>query len=229
MGIFSRLSDIMNSNLNALLDRAENPRKLIRLVIQEMEDTLVEVRSGAVRMIADRRETERRLKALQRDAADWQRRAEFAVERGREDMAKAALLAKARVGQAIAEAEAQNAAITEAIAKQNEDVGALQAKLDEAKSREKAILVRHQSAAARLKARGNLYDQRITDAFARFEQVERNLDIMEGKVEAYDLGRRPTQGMAPGITDEFASLEADAGVERELEALKSRLGKDKAA
>ena len=225
MSIFSRLSDIMNSNLNALLDRAEDPQKLIRLVIQEMEDTLVEVRSAAVRMIAERREIERRLATLRRDAAEWQRRAEFAVERGREDMAKAALLAKARIGQAIAEAEAQVAAIMDAIGKQNEDVGALQAKLDEAKSREKTISVRSQSAASRLRVRSSLYDQRITDAFARFEQVERNLDVMEGKVEAYDLGRKPAR---PGIEEEFAALEADAGVERELEALKIRL-KDRAA
>ncbi len=225
MSIFSRLSDIMNSNLNALLDRAEDPQKLIRLVIQEMEDTLVEVRSAAVRMIAERREIERRLVALRRDAAEWQRRAEFAVEREREDMAKAALLAKARIGQAIAEAEAQVAAIADAIGKQNEDVGALQAKLDEAKSREKTILVRSTSAASRLRVRSSLYDQRITDAFARFEQVERNLDVMEGKVEAYDLGRKPARGT---VEEEFATLEADAGVERELAALKSRL-KDKAA
>jgi phage shock protein A len=225
VSIFSRLSDIMNSNLNALLDRAEDPQKLIRLVIQEMEDTLVEVRSAAVRIIAERREIERRLVTLRRDAAEWQRRAEFAVERGREDMAKAALLAKARVGQAMIEAETQMAAIADAIGKQNEDVGALQAKLDEAKSREKTILVRSQSAASRLRVRSSLYDQRVTDAFARFEQVERNLDVMEGKVEAYDLGRKPARAT---VEEEFAALEADAGVERELEALKSRL-KDKAA
>lgn len=225
MGIFSRLSDIMNSNLNSLLDRAENPQKLIRLVIQEMEDTLVEVRSAAVRMIAERRESERRLATLRRDAEAWQRRAEFALERGREDMAKAALLAKARVARAMAEAEIQINAMVEALGKQNEDIGTLQAKLDDAKTREKAILVRSQSAASRLRVRANLYDQRITDAFARFEQVERNLDVMEGRVEAYDLGRKSA---VPKIGDEFAALEADAGVDRELEALKSRL-KDKAA
>jgi Phage shock protein A (IM30), suppresses sigma54-dependent transcription len=142
MGIFSRLSDIVNSNLNALLDRAEDPQKVIRLVIQEMEDTLVEVRSAAVRLIAERREGERRIVALTRDRDEWQRKAEFAVQRGREDLAKAALLAKSRAAQAIAEAQTQIDAVQAAIAQQNEDVGKLQAKLDDAKSREKAILLR---------------------------------------------------------------------------------------
>lgn len=227
MGIFSRLSDIVNSNLNALLDRAEDPQKVIRLVIQEMEDTLVEVRSAAVRLIAERREGERRVAALTRDRDEWHRKAEFAVQRGREDLAKAALLAKSRAAQAIAEAQAQIDAVQAAIAQQNEDVGKLQAKLDDAKSREKAILLRQQSATTRLKVKQSLYDERVTDAFTRFEQVERNLDLMEGRAEAYDLGRRPAE---PSVAEEFAALEANDQVERELAELKSRIKpEDKAA
>lgn len=227
MGVFSRLSDIVNSNLNAMLDRAEDPQKLIRLVIQEMEDTLVEVRSAAVRLIAERRELERRIAALTRDQDEWHRKAEFAVQRGREDLAKAALLAKSRAAQAIAGAQAQIEAVQGAIAQQNEDVGKLQIKLDDAKSREKSILLRQQSATTRLRVKQTLYDERVTDAFARFEQVERNLDMMEGRAEAYDLGRRPA---APTVSEEFAALEADDKVERELAELKSRIKpEDKAA
>lgn len=227
MGIFSRLSDIVNSNLNALLDRAEDPQKVIRLVIQEMEDTLVEVRSAAVRLIAERREIERRMAGLVRDRDEWQRRAEFAVSRNREDLAKAALLAKSRAAQAIAEAETQVAAVQDALAHQNEDVGKLQAKLDDAKSREKTILLRQQNATTRLKVKQTIYDQRVTDAFARFEQVERNLDMMEGRAEAYDLGRRPA---VPSVAEEFAALEADDQVERELTEIKTRIKtEDKAA
>jgi len=218
MGIFSRLSDIVNSNLNALLDRAEDPEKIIRLIIQEMEDTLVEVRSAAVRSIAEKKALERKAAELRAQQDDWQRKAELAITKGRDDLAKAALHAKARVAQTLAALEQQLAQLSEALARQNEDIGKLQAKLADAKAREQSLATRQKTAATRLKMRTKLYDERITDAFARFEQVERTLDEMEGQVEAFDLGRKPA------LADEFATLEADAGVDEELEALKSRLG-----
>jgi phage shock protein A len=218
MGIFSRLTDIVNSNLNALLDRAEDPEKIIRLIIQEMEDTLVEVRSAAVRSIAEKKGLERKAAELRAEQADWQRKAELAITKGRDDLAKAALHAKARVGQTLGAHERQLAQLSEALARQNEDIGKLQAKLADAKAREQSLATRQKTAATRLKTRARLYDERITDAFARFEQVERTLDEMEGQVESFDLGRKPA------LVEEFATLEADAGVDEELEALKSRLG-----
>ncbi len=218
MSIFSRLTDIVNSNINSILDRAEDPEKIIRLIIQEMEDTLVEVRTAAVRTIAERKELERRAAGLQQQHDEWERRAEFALTKGREDLAKGALLAKARAAEALKQLEHQIAQIVEALAKQNEDIGKLQAKLADAKMREKAIVARHKSAAGRLKIRATLYDERITDAFSRFEQVERSLDEMEGKVEAYDLGRKKS------LAEEFSGLESEANVEEELAALKQRLG-----
>jgi phage shock protein A len=218
MSIFSRLADIVNSNLNALLDRAEDPEKLIRLIIQEMEDTLVEVRAAAVRTIAEKKELERRLETLRREQDEWQRKAEFALVKEREDLAKAALLAKTRLGDSVATSARQLAQIEAGLAKQNEDIAKLEAKLKDAKSRERSIVTRQKTAAARLKVRAKLYDERIGDAFARFEQVERALDELEGKVEVYDLGRKKT------VADELAEIEADAGVERELAELKQRLG-----
>ena len=218
MGIFSRLADIVNSNINAILDRAEDPEKIIRLIIQEMEDTLVEVRSSAVRTIAEKKEIERRVATLEREQEEWQRRAELAVTKGREDLAKGALLAKARVAEALVTLQHQRQQIEDALAQQNEDIGKLQAKLADAKLREKAIAARQKTAVNRIKLRTRLYDERITDAFARFEHVERALDEMEGKVEAFDLGRKKTQA------DELAGLEAENGVEEELRALKERLG-----
>jgi phage shock protein A len=218
MGIFSRLTDIVNSNLNSLLARAEDPEKIIRLIIQEMEDTLVEVRSATVRTIAERKELERRAAGLKRDEEEWERKAELAVTKGRDDLARGALHAKARVSQTLHETETQLAQLVEALNRQNEDIGKLQAKLNDAKARQRAIVARHKTAANRIKLKTKLYDERITDAFARFEQVERALDEAEGKVEAFDLGRQPA------LHEEFAQMEADASVQEALDRLKARLG-----
>jgi phage shock protein A len=218
MGIFSRLADIVNSNINSILDRAEDPEKIIRLIVQEMEDTLVEVRSTAVRAIAEKKELERRIETLRREEGEWQRKAEFALFKEREDLAKAALLAKSRIGESLTTSERQLAQIEEALQKQNEDIQKLEAKLKDAKAREKTIVTRQKSAAARLKVRTKLYDERIGDAFARFEQVERALDELEGKVEVYDLGRKKT------LTDELTELEANSAVDEELAELKKRMG-----
>jgi phage shock protein A len=217
MTIFSRLSDIMNANLNSLLDRAEDPAKLIRLVIQEMEDTLVEVRSAAVRVIAERKELERRIAGLGRERDEWARKAEFALTRDREDLARGALMAKAQVVRSLDEAELQLTHIVQGLEAQNADLAKLQAKLADAKSREKILLSRRTTASAQLKLRGKLYDGRVTDAFTKFERIEQALDQMEGKVEAYDLGRPKT------LADEFADLETDQAVTEELAALKAKI------
>ena len=220
MTIFSRLSDIINANLNALLDRAEDPAKLIRLVIQEMEDTLVEVRSGAVRVIAERKELERRIAALAAERDEWARKAEFALTRDREDLARGALTAKAQLFRQLADAQLQLTHIVQGLEAQNADLAKLQAKLADAKSREKILANRHNTAAAQLKLRGKLHDVRVTDAFSKFERIELALDEMEGKVEAYDLGHN---GQGKTLADEFADLEADQAVTDELAALKAKL------
>jgi phage shock protein A len=221
MGIFSRLTDIVNSNIVALLDRAEDPQKIIRLIIQEMEDTLVEVRSSAVRTIADRKELERKITALGRERDAWQAKAELAIEKGREDLAKGALMQKSRAVEAIKAGEEQLADIEAAFQRQNEDVAKLQAKLDDAKSREAAMLARAKTSQARLKTRGALYDSRVDDALSRMQHVERALDELDGKVEAYDIGRTDR---GPSLAQELATLETDTKVEAELAALKERMG-----
>jgi phage shock protein A len=221
MGIFSRLTDIINSNLNSILDRAEDPEKLIRLVIQEMEDTLVEVRSSTVRTIAERKEIERKLSQLNRDLEEWQRKAELALSRDREDLAKGALVAKSKIAEQIDVLEHQLVHIEEALAKSSEDISRLQEKLTDAKKREKAIVLRHKSAASRLKVNTQIHDDRINDAFARFEQVERNLDELEGRAESMDIGRKRT------LAEEFSDFEASTKVEQELADLKARMHNSK--
>jgi len=225
MTIFSRLGDIINANLNALLDRAEDPAKLIRLVIQEMEDTLVEVRSGAVKTIAERKELERRLATLAAERDEWGRKAEFALSRNREDLARGALVARTQMTRELEEAQKHLAALVAGLEAQNDDMAKLQAKLADAKSREKTLLARRATAQAQLKLRGKLHDARVGGAFAKFDELERTLDQMEGKVESYDLGA--AGGQPKSLADEFAALEAEGSVEAELAALKARLNTNK--
>jgi phage shock protein A len=219
MGIFSRFTDIINSNLNSILDKAEDPEKLIRLMIQEMEDTLVEVRSTAARAIADKKEITRKLDALESEAGDWEKKAELALDKGREDLAKAALAEKALSLKSAESLRVQQSALAEGLEKLNEDIGSLEDKLKDAKARQQAILSRHHTAKKRLEVRKRLHDYRIDDAFIRFESFERRMDHLEGQVESYDLGAK-----RGGLAQEISDLESQEQVERELEALKSRRG-----
>src|SRR5690606_6758047 len=157
MGIFSRFSDIVNSNINAILDKAEDPEKIVRLMIQEMEETLVEVRSAAARAPADKKELTRNLSALEREAKDWEGKAALAIEQGRDDLAKAALAERARVQAWMRSLESEHQSITDGLAKLNEDIARLEEKLADAKARRNAILARHQPAARRLEVRKRLH------------------------------------------------------------------------
>jgi phage shock protein A len=218
MGIFTRFSDIVNSNINALLEKAEDPEKMVRLIIQEMEDTLVEVRSAAARAIADRKQLDRHLAEARREGDDWARKAELAVRKGRDDLARAALSEKARADQRVTSLDDQCAQVEEALARLNDDMARLQEKLADAKTRQKAMVMRHRTAGHQLEMRRQIHESKIDDALVRFEQFERKLEDVEGRVEAYDLGQRRDLGR------EFASLEAGDSVEAELNALKQRLG-----
>jgi phage shock protein A len=219
MGIFSRLTDIINANLNSVLDRAEDPEKMIRQMVHEMEDTLVEVRSNAARMIADRKSIERRRQRLGEAQQEWQRKAELAVTKDREDLARAALIEKAKLAEDLKGLDEELVHLDDALAKYEADIAKLEAKLGEAKAKQKVIVARHATAASRLKVRRQVHDRRIDDAFVRFEQMERRVDRVEGEVEAFDLGRART------LADEIDELVTGGAVDEELEALKARLGK----
>lgn len=223
MGIFTRFSDIVNSNINAILDKAEDPEKIVRLMIQEMEDTLVEVRSAAARSIADKKDLNRKIERLDRDSNDWDQKAELALRKGREDLAKAALVEKSRVTAAVDLLKQDYLAVDEGLAKLNEDIARLESKLEDAKSRQKALLARHKTANSRLAVRKKIHDYKIEDAMVRFEQYTRRIDDVEGRVEAYDLG------LPKDLHHEFASLEAEESVNEELDALKRRVATDTAA
>ena len=219
MGIFSRLTDIVNSNITALLDRAEDPAKMIRLIVQEMEDTLVEVRSDAARLIADRKEIKRRLRRLDDAQTEWQKRAELAVQKGREDLARAALIERAKLADLVKTLEDDDVMLHERMGHLDEDIMRLQAKLAEAKAKQVGLMARAQTANARFAVREQLYDGRVDNAMARFDAIEKKLDEMEGRVEAFDLGKG-----AKTLADEIADLEAESQIENELAKLKADLG-----
>lgn len=218
MSIFSRMNDIINSNINAMLDKAEDPEKIVRLIIQEMEDTLVQVRSAAARGIADRKQLERRITNVGAEEAEWRRKAELAVSKDRDDLARAALAERARASDALTVLEAHRDEVVDGLEKLNDDIAALQEKLADAKQRQKSLQVRRDTASQRLEVRRRIADERIDDALGRFEYFERKMEHMEGKVEAYDLGK------SRGLSEEFAELESNDQVEQELASLKQRVG-----
>jgi len=221
MGIFTRFSDIVNSNINAILDKAEDPEKIVRLMIQEMEDTLVEVRSAAARSIADKKDLNRKIEGLDRERRDWNDKAELAMRKDREDLAKAALVEKSRVAGAVDVLKEDYLVVDEGLAKLNEDIARLESKLEDAKTRQKSLLARHKTASSRLAARKKIHDYKIDDAMVRFEAYTRRIDDVEGRVEAYDLG------LPKDLGHEFAGLEAEESVTKELDALKKRLAAEK--
>lgn len=218
MGIFSRLSDVINSNIHAMLDKAEDPEKMVRMIIQEMEDTLVEVRSTSVRTIARKKELQRLLGQLNAEAADWQAKAELALSKDREDLARGALAAKNRALEQTLLYEKELAHIGEEIGRLDEDTGKLKAKLADARQRQKAIVLRSQSVSSRLKVKSTIHDGRMQDAMLKMEQYEGKIDRMEAELEAYDLGTR-------SLADQFAQMQTADQVEDELAQLKARLAK----
>ena len=219
MGIFSRMGDIINSNLNAMIDKAENPEKIARLIIQEMEDTLVEVRTDAARNIAERKELSRKVEAYTERAADWGKKAEIALEKDREDLARGALQAKQQAEQMATVVEQEIEILDEAVAKADTDLAKLQSKLDEARAKHKALMMRGSVAKNQIKMRSKITDHKVDDALARYERMERKVDELEAQVEAFDLGT------GESLESQFAQLEADEAIENELEALKASIRK----
>jgi phage shock protein A len=223
MSIFSRLSDIVSSNLNAMLDRAEDPEKTIRLMIQEMQETLVEVRAGAAKLIADRKEATRTLSRIEAAAAEWMKKAELALSKDRDDLAKGALVEKAKLEETGTLLQHDLAAVDEALARHEADIVKLEAKLREAKAKQKTMLTRTQAATAQIRVRKQVHDTRIDDAFTRFEKLERRIDSLEGEAESFDLGQGARAQGTGTLSDQIAALEVDSAIEEEFTKLKERV------
>ncbi|WP_096086337.1 phage shock protein PspA [Agaribacterium haliotis] len=216
MGIFSRFADIVNANINAMLDGAEDPAKMIRLIIQEMEETLVELRSSCARLLADKKTLQRRSKLVQDEALQWQDKARLALSKDREDLARAALAEKAEAEQAVAAFELELQSIDEQLAGLEDEVSQLQARLDEAKARQQELTRRSATAEQRLRAKKQLHERKVDNTLNKFELFQRRLDELEGKVESYELGKRD-------LAQEIEELGKDDELSRELERLKKEM------
>ena len=218
MGIFSRFTDIINANINSILDKAEDPEKMVRLIIQEMEETLVEVRTQSAKLIADKKELGRRTEKMVKEASEWERKAETALSKDREDLARAALKEKTAAQEEVSAVESDLELIEINLQKLSGDIAQLQTKLVDAKTRQKALILRGKTAKSRMGVKRQLHDVDVNEAMNRFERYERKIDELEGEVESYDLGQK-------NLADEIADLESDEKVDEELARLKQRMDK----
>jgi phage shock protein A len=217
MGIFSRTRDIVAANVTDLLDKAEDPAKMIRMIIMEMEETLVEVRASAARTIADQKEMRRSIAKLEQAQTSWAEKAELALSKGREDLAKAALVEKSKMAQTAEQLGMEIGVLDDAMVAHEMDIQKLEAKLREARTRQSAVLSRLETATNRVKMRTMYAGPRVDEAFARFEVMERRVDMAEGRADVFELGKTRT------LADEIADLRTDDAVDAELEAMKARV------
>lgn len=221
MGIFSRTRDIIAANVTDLLDRAEDPAKMIRMIILEMEETLVEVRASAARTIADQKEMRRHIAKLDALQDSWREKAELALSKDREDLAKAALVERQKATEMADQLKGQIGVLDDALRASEEDIAKLQAKLREARARQNSLVTRMESAQTRMRAREMYNGERVQDAFSRFEMLERRVDLAEGHADALGLGSQPKT-----LEQEIAELQSNDKVEAELAALKAAQKKD---
>lgn len=219
MSVFKRFSDILNSNVSAMLDKAENPEKLVRMIISEMENTLLNVRTESAKTIADKKEMERQIKNFEVEIELWQKRAELALEKGRDDLAKQALQEKHRIEDAIEAQTKEFSALETALERLDHDITKLQSKLDEAIARRKSIVARHDTVKATIHMRKRTENKSIDEALNRFDRFEQRMDQMEAEVEAMDLGRNVS------LSQQIDSLEDNDDLNKELEELKLKMKK----
>jgi len=217
MGIFSRTRDIIAANVTDLLEKSEDPAKTIRVIIMEMEETLVEVRASAARSIADQKEMRRQIARLEELQDNWTEKADLALSRDREDLAKAALTEKQKVAAMADQIRAEVTVIEDSLRASEADIAKLQAKLREARSRQSAVATRIEGAHHRLRMREMYAGSKVEEAFAGFAVLERRADLAEGQAEALALAAPPKS-----LEEEIAELRSSERVEAELEAMKAR-------
>ncbi len=216
MGLFTRFTDIVNANLNSMLDKAEQPEKMIRLIIQEMEETLVEVRATAAKNIAEQKTLARKVTSCEASIAHWHSKAELALNKDRDDLAKSAIAQKHKYQEELVHLSKENAQLTEFLTAVQDDAHKLQEKLNEAKRRQDALLLRQESAQVRLKVREKAAIYNIDEAISKFERYQQKIDRVEAQVEAFDLTEKKD------LSSQIADLEKDDSIEQELAEMKKK-------
>ncbi|MDH7614317.1 phage shock protein PspA [Vibrio cholerae] len=221
MGIFSRFADIVNSNISALLDKAEDPEKMIRLIIQEMEDTLVEVRTNSAKAMADKKELARKVESIEQQLEDWQNKATLALTKQREDLARAALIEKQKLQHVLKGLHTEQTLVEETIEKLTGEIGKLETKITETRAKQQALAIRSQAASHRRDVQRHLHAARTEEAMAKFEQFSRKVDELEAEADLY-----AQSGQARSLEQEFAELQAQDEIEKELNKLKAQMKSD---
>ena len=218
MGIFSRFADIVNSNISALLDKAEDPEKMIRLIIQEMEDTLVEVRTNSAKAIADKKELARKVEATETQILDWQNKATLALTEQREDSPRAAQIDMQKHEDQISSLHTEQTLVHETIEKLTSEIGKLETKIVETRAKQQALMIRSNAATNRRDVQKHLHSSKTNEAMAKFEQFSRKVDELEAEADVY-----AKTGNAKSLDQEFAELQAQDEIEKELAKLKQQV------
>ena len=215
MGIFTRFKDIVASNMSAMLDKAEDPGKLIKLMIREMEDTLIEIKSSCANAIANQKKVERLLDDIQEKENFWGQKAELAVKRGKDALARQALQEKRRYTQKTEAIEIELTELSIIIEQYRDDIQELETKLKSAREKQRLLVQRHIRASGKKRAQEEIRRADSTQIMQKFEELENHIERMEAEADLVNYGRPST------LEEEFNSLEADDDIEAELNRLKS--------
>jgi len=215
MGIFTRFKDIVASNMSAMLDKAEDPEKLIKLMIREMEDTLIEIKSSCANAIASQKKAQRFLDGIMEKKNFWAQKAELAVKKGKDQLARQALQEKRRYTQRRDTIEMELTELSLIIEQYRDDIQELESKLKSAREKKRILVQRHIRARHKKTAQEEIRRADSTEIMQKFEELENHIERMEAEADLVNYGRHAT------LEEEFNFLEADDDIEAELNKLKS--------